>query len=46
MKMPNSVCWNITRYCNDTCRFCYRDKVSQVAPRGANTPPLGAEKTS
>ncbi len=28
MKMPNSVCWNITRYCNDTCRFCYRDKNS------------------
>lgn len=25
-KIPNSVCWNITSKCNDTCKFCYRDK--------------------
>lgn len=29
MKKPNSVCWNITRRCNDKCKFCYRDQVSK-----------------
>lgn len=28
MKMPNSVCWNITSRCNDHCLFCYRDRDS------------------
>lgn len=26
IKMPNSVCWNITSQCNDACLFCYRDR--------------------
>lgn len=25
MNVPNSVCWNITKHCNDNCLFCYRD---------------------
>lgn len=25
MDIPNSVCWNVTRKCNDNCLFCYRD---------------------
>lgn len=29
MKMPNSVCWNITKECNDNCLFCYRDQISE-----------------
>lgn len=29
MKMPNSVCWNITSQCNDNCLFCYRDRDSR-----------------
>lgn len=29
MKMPNSVCWNITKECNDSCLFCYRDQDSE-----------------
>lgn len=29
MKMPNSVCWNITKQCNDNCLFCYRDQISE-----------------
>lgn len=29
MKMPNSVCWNITSRCNDKCLFCYRDRESK-----------------
>lgn len=24
--VPNSVCWNITCKCNDTCKFCYREQ--------------------
>lgn len=24
--VPNSVCWNITCKCNDTCEFCYREQ--------------------
>lgn len=26
--IPNSICWNITKECNDNCLFCYRDKNS------------------
>lgn len=29
IKIPNSVCWNITNQCNDNCLFCYRDKISK-----------------
>lgn len=29
IKIPNSVCWNITNQCNDKCLFCYRDKISK-----------------
>lgn len=29
IKIPNSVCWNITNQCNDNCLFCYRDKLSK-----------------
>lgn len=29
MKVPNSVCWNITSQCNDNCLFCYRNRDSK-----------------
>lgn len=29
LKTPESICWNITHYCNEKCKFCYRDKISQ-----------------
>lgn len=29
MEVPNSVCWNITKNCNDNCLFCYRDQESE-----------------
>lgn len=29
LEIPNSICWNITRKCNDICKFCYRDTLSE-----------------
>ena len=25
---PESICWNITKQCNERCEFCYRDNTS------------------
>lgn len=29
LEVPNSICWNITNKCNDNCKFCYRDTLSE-----------------
>lgn len=32
LRVPRSICWNITNQCNDHCSFCYRDTESKPLP--------------